>query len=180
MAWWAVCRSVPGIPTRKPWAAEVEHVNLTTTPRGWPQPPATYSSLVEFMRTLSKSLTYQLHFLFLYQNTVKCPKMWYQHVDNFLENQTYFWASWSVNMNFKLHFVLSYQKLALMILNLQRYIKPCQAKMKSSFVSLWVLPVMDGEKLGSWASKLCLSLPHSWCSEWRIKWILSLWYSESC
>ena len=36
MAWWAVCRSVPGIQTRKPWAAEAEHANLTTTPPGWP------------------------------------------------------------------------------------------------------------------------------------------------
>ena len=32
----AVSRSVPWIRTRKPWAAEAECVNLTTTPPGWP------------------------------------------------------------------------------------------------------------------------------------------------
>ena len=31
-----MCTSVPGIWTRKPRAAEVEHGNLTTTPPGWP------------------------------------------------------------------------------------------------------------------------------------------------
>ena len=36
MAWWAVCRSMPGMWTCKPWAAEPEHVNLTTTPPGLP------------------------------------------------------------------------------------------------------------------------------------------------
>ena len=37
MAWWMVHRSVPGIPTGKPQATEGKHVNLTTTPLGWPQ-----------------------------------------------------------------------------------------------------------------------------------------------
>ena len=34
--WWAVCRSAPGIQTRESWAPELEHVNLTTMPPGWP------------------------------------------------------------------------------------------------------------------------------------------------
>ena len=34
MAWWVVCRSLPGIPTWEPWAAKVEHANLTTMPPG--------------------------------------------------------------------------------------------------------------------------------------------------
>ena len=29
-------RSAPGIRTSKPWATEVEHMNLTTMPPGWP------------------------------------------------------------------------------------------------------------------------------------------------
>ena len=36
MAWWAMCRSMPGIWTHKPRAAKVECMNLTTTPPGWP------------------------------------------------------------------------------------------------------------------------------------------------
>ena len=36
MAWWAVCRSIPRIWTPEPWTTEVEHVNLTTMPLGWP------------------------------------------------------------------------------------------------------------------------------------------------
>ena len=38
MAWWAVCRSTPGIQTCEPWAAKLEHENLTTTPPGWAGP----------------------------------------------------------------------------------------------------------------------------------------------
>ena len=34
MAWWALCRSAPGVRTHKPWAAKVEHANLTTMPLG--------------------------------------------------------------------------------------------------------------------------------------------------
>ena len=37
MAWWAVCRSVPGIWTCKPQADEAKHTNLTTMPPSWPR-----------------------------------------------------------------------------------------------------------------------------------------------
>ena len=36
MAWWVVCRPMPGIQTGEPWATDVEHTNLTTVPPGWP------------------------------------------------------------------------------------------------------------------------------------------------
>ena len=36
MAWWAVRRSMPRIQTGEPLATEADHVNLTTTPPGWP------------------------------------------------------------------------------------------------------------------------------------------------
>ena len=36
MAWWVVHRSVPGIWTSEPWAAEAQCVNLTTMPPVWP------------------------------------------------------------------------------------------------------------------------------------------------
>ena len=36
MAWWAVCRSVPGIPTSEPQATKVKHANLTTWPQAAP------------------------------------------------------------------------------------------------------------------------------------------------
>ena len=37
MAWWAVPCPRPGTEPAKPWAANVEHPNLTTRPRGQPQ-----------------------------------------------------------------------------------------------------------------------------------------------
>ena len=35
-AWWVLCRSAPGIRTCERWAAEAEHVDLTTTPPSRP------------------------------------------------------------------------------------------------------------------------------------------------
>ena len=37
MAWWAVLGPCPGSKLVKPWAAEVEHTNLTTWPQGQPR-----------------------------------------------------------------------------------------------------------------------------------------------
>ena len=36
MACQEVQKSSPGIQTGEPWAAEVEHANLTAAPPGWP------------------------------------------------------------------------------------------------------------------------------------------------
>ena len=37
MTWWVVCKSVPGIQTPEPWAAEAEHASLTSMLPGQPQ-----------------------------------------------------------------------------------------------------------------------------------------------
>ena len=51
-AWWAVCWSVPRSQTHKPWAAEVEYMNLTTTPLGWsPQNYIFYAQTTVFHQT---------------------------------------------------------------------------------------------------------------------------------
>ena len=37
IAWWLVCRSMPGIQTSNPWFPKVEFMNLTAVPWGWPK-----------------------------------------------------------------------------------------------------------------------------------------------
>ena len=46
MAWWAVCRSTPGIWNGEPWAAKVEHENLTAAPQGQPLSEIFYVPLI--------------------------------------------------------------------------------------------------------------------------------------
>ena len=72
--------------------------------------------LASFVMTFSKGLVYRIQFFFPVSNhLLTCPRKRYRHADHFVENQICFSASLSVDMNFKLHFILYYQKLPHMI-----------------------------------------------------------------
>ena len=75
--------------------------------------------LWSFVVSFSKGLAYHIQFfLAVSKHLLTCPKGWSRQADHFVESQICFSASWSVDMNFKLHFILFYKKLSQMISNI--------------------------------------------------------------
>ena len=69
VAWWAAPCPCPGSQWAKPWAAEVDHANLTTQPRGQP--------LITIAFFLIWDIKGKVFFIYLWVHPLKKPnKMW--------------------------------------------------------------------------------------------------------